>query len=390
MALACGVSVANAYFPQAITPLIAAGLRVDPGTAALTATGTQLGYAAGIFLLVPLGDRLPSRPLILALLGATGAALLSAGLAPSLPVLVTASVVVGAATVVPQVLIPLAAGLAGEDRRGAVVGTLQAGLIGGIVLARAFGGLCGQWLGWRAPYLIAAPMAAALAVTLARTLPATGPPPSRARYPALLAAAVRLLVSEPALRRSCYYQAALFAGFSAAWTSITLLLHGPAYHLGTGAVGLIALVGAGSVLAAPAAGRWTDRRGPDAVNLAGLLVAGAAAAVLLAGGRGGGLGIVALCAGMLLLDLAVQCGQVANQARILALDPAARGRLNTAYMTCAFLAGSAGSWLGVRIDTRLGWAGVCALIGALAAAVLAWHLAGRRPAAGPPRGKESR
>lgn len=374
MALACGVSVTNAYFPQAITPLIAAGLHIHPGPAALVATTAQLGYAVGIFALVPLGDRLPRRPLILVLLAVTGMGLLVAGLAPDLAALVTASLIVGAATVVPQILIPMAAGLVGDDQRGAVVGTLQGGLIGGILLARTFGGLTGQWLGWRAPYLVSAPLAIGLALLLARALPATRPP-IRTRYPVLLAEPIRLLLTEPALRRSCLFQAALFAGFSAAWTCIALLLPGPTYHLGTSAVGLIALVGAVSMFAAPAAGRWTDRHGPTSVNRACTLAAGAAAAVLLAGAHGGMLGVLALTAGMLLLDLAVQCGQVANQARIFALDPAARSRLNTAYMTCAFLAGSAGSWLGVRLyNTRLGWFGVCALVATLAAAALTWQL----------------
>ncbi|MEU4248992.1 MFS transporter [Amycolatopsis sp. NPDC026612] len=373
MALACGVGVANVYFPQALTPLLTTGLGVAPDSAALVATAAQLGYGAGIFLLVPLGDRLPRRPLIAVLFAVTGLGLLAAGFAPALPALVSASVLVGAATVVPQILLPMAAGLVGADRRGAVVGVLQGGLIGGILLARAFGGFLGEWLGWRAPYLVAAFLAVVLAAVLARALPASGPP-ARTRYPALLAATVRLLRDEPALRRSCGYQAMLFAGFSAAWTCLALLLHGPAYHLGADAVGVIALVGAASVFAAPATGRWVDRRGPDVVNLACILAAVAAAAVLLAGSRGGVAGLVVLGAGMLLLDIAVQCGQVANQARIFALDPAARSRLNTAYMTSVFVAGSAGSWLGTRLYGVLGWAGVCGLLAAAAFAALAWHL----------------
>jgi predicted MFS family arabinose efflux permease len=151
MALACGVSVANVYFPQAISPLLAADLHVSESSAALVATFTQLGYAAGIFLLVPLGDRLPRRPLIATLMGVVAVGLFLAGSTSSLPALIIVSVVVGAATVVPQMLIPLAADLVDAAHRGRIVGVLQGGLLGGILLARAFGGMVGEWLGWRAP-----------------------------------------------------------------------------------------------------------------------------------------------------------------------------------------------------------------------------------------------
>lgn len=376
MALACGVSVANVYFPQALTPLIAHGLGTAPATAAVVATVTQLGYAAGIFLLVPLGDRLPRRPLITGLLAVTGLALLAAGLAPATGPLLAAGTVVGVATVVPQLLLPMAAGMVEPDRRGSVIGTLQAGLIGGILLARTFGGVLGEQVGWRAPYLVAAALTGLLAVVLGSALPATAPA-VRDRYPTLLADTLRLLRGEKELRRSVYFQVTVFGGFSAAWTALALLVTGPRYGLGTQAVGLLALIGAGSMFCAPAAGRWVDRLGADRVNLWCVLAALAAAAVLTAGSLGGAVGLVALAAGLLLLDVAVQCGQVANQARIFALRPDARSRLNTGYMTCSFLGGSAGSWLGTRAYVQLGWGAVCALI---ALAALIALTAYRRPA----------
>ena len=383
LALACGVAVGNVYFPQAMSPLIGSGLRVSAGTAAAVVTAVQLGYTAGIFLLVPLGDRLPHRPLIVTLLACTGLGLLVAGAAPTLPVLIGASALIGVTTVVPQIILPMAAGLTEPERRGAVTGTLLSGLIGGILLARTFGGTLGQWLGWRAPYLVAAALVLLLAAVLARTVPVTTPS-SRQRYPALLAEPLRLLRAEPGLRRSCLYQALMFGAFTAAWTSIALLLTGPSYHLGTPAVGVIALVGAGSMFATPVAGRRVDRGGPDQVNLVCFGAGIMAAAVLCAGSLGGPAGLAALTAGMLLLDVAVQSGQVANQARIFALRPEARSRLNTAYMTCSFLGGSAGSWLGVRAYTWLGWPAVCALV-ALAAGLALTRLAavGRAPAAQP-------
>jgi predicted MFS family arabinose efflux permease len=379
LAVACGVAVANVYFPQAMTPLIADGLGVSPGSAALVATATQLGYAAGIALLVPLGNRLPHRPLLATLLAVTGLALLAAGLAPSLAVLIGAATVIGIATVAPQVIIPMAAGLVDQHRRGRVTGLLLSGLLTGILLARAFGGMLGERLGWRAPYLVAAVLAVLVAVVLTRMIPGTTPP-SRLRYPALVVASFRLLRREPQLRRSCLYQASLFGGFTAAWTSLTLLVTGPVYGLDAGAVGLVAFVGVASAFCTSAAGRWVDRRGPDAVNLVCFIAALAAAVVLAVGQAGGVVGLVALVAGMLLLDTAVQSGQVANQARIFALRPEIRSRLNTAYMTCAFIGGSAGSLLGVQAFLHWGWLAVCGFVAALAVLGLLRHTRSAQPA----------
>ena len=378
MALACGISVANVYFPQAVTPLIADGFGIAPGAAATVATVTQFGYAAGIFLLVPLGDRFRPRPLILTLLAGTGLALLAAGLSPAIGPLLAASAAVGLATVIPQILIPVAAGMVGTDRRGAVIGTLQGGLIGGILLARTFGGVLGDRLGWRAPYLVAAVLAALLAVVLNPALPANAPA-ARDRYPALLAGTVRMLCTEPDLRRSVLYQATLFGGFSAAWTTLALLVTGPGYELGTQTVGVLALIGAASMLGAPSAGRWVDRRGADRVTLWCILATAAATAILTAAAAGGRMGLTALVAGLLLLDLAMQASQVANQARILALRSAAGSRLNTAYMSCAFLGGGAGSLLGIRTYGRFGWLGVCVVMGLATTLALTTHLTTRRP-----------
>jgi len=378
LSIACGITVANVYFPQALSPLIADDLDVTSSSAALVATCAQLGYAAGIFLVVPLGDRLRHRGLVTTLLLITCAGLVLAGAAPSLPVLAVAGALVGLTTVIPQILIPMAAGLTAPQRRGTVTGTLLSGLVGGILLARTVSGTLGQWLGWRAPYLVAAALALLLALVMAAALPRTTPSTGRP-YPTLLAASVHLLRTEPLLRRSCQYQALVFAAFSAAWTALALFVTGPEYELGTPAVGVIALVGAAGMCATPVAGRRTDRSGPDAVNLVCMIGAIAAGALLLTGSLGGPAGLVGLGAGMLLLDVAVQSGQVANQARVLALRAEARARLNTAYMTCAFLGGSTGSWLGVRAYTAFGWNGVCALVAVLAGLALLRHALRGRP-----------
>ncbi|MGW7619818.1 MFS transporter [Streptomyces antimycoticus] len=386
LTITCAVAVGNIYFPQSIAPLVADGLHVSADSAALVVTATQVGYTAGIVLLVPLGDRIPHRTFLVVLLALTGLALLAAGCAPALPPLVAASALVGLTTVAAQIVGPLAAGLVAADRRGAVIGTLLSGSTGGMLLARTFSGTLGEWLGWRAPYLVAAVLALLLATVLAFAVPATAPG-SRQSYPALLAEPLRLLRTEPQLRRSCLYQATVFAGFSAVWTCLAFLLTGPAYGLGAQAVGMLALVGAATMFCTPLAGRLVDRRGPDPVNLVCMLGVLVAAVILAAGARGGTLGLATLTVGTLLLDVAMQSGMVANQARVYALRPDARSRLNTAYMTCAYLGGSAGSWLGVQVWSRAGWWGVCALVTVLTGIALVRHLALRRSQESPPRGE---
>ncbi|OIJ92378.1 MFS transporter [Streptomyces sp. MUSC 14] len=373
LALACGVAVGNVYFPQAVVPLAAAGLGVTPGAAAGVVTATQFGYAAGIFLLVPLGDRLPPRPLLVTLLTVTGLGLTAAAAAPALPPLLAASVLVGAATVVAPLAGPLAAGLVPPERRGVVGGTLLSGSLAGMLLSRTAGGALGDRLGWRAPYVLAAVLTLAVALPLSRALPRLTPP-SRQRYRHLLAEPVRLLRTEPALRRSSFCQATVFAGFSAVWTGVALLLTGPVYGFGADAVGLLALVNAVTMLVTPFAGRLVDRRGADAVNLVCFVLVVLAAVVLVPGAFGGGTGLPALVAGSLLLDVGMQSGMVANTVRIYALDADVRSRLNTAYMTCAYLGGTLGSWLGTRAYAWCGWPGVCGLVALLAGLGLLRHL----------------
>jgi predicted MFS family arabinose efflux permease len=373
LAVACGVAVGNVYFPQAVTPLVAAGLEIPPDRAALVVTAAQIGYACGIFLLVPLGDRVPYRPLIATLFAVTGLGLVVAGCAPSFGPLFAAGVAVGVSTVIAPIIGPMVAGMVAPGRRGAASGTMLAGSIGGMLLARTFGGAFGEWLDWRAPYLVAAGLAVVMAVALWRALPPTEPHTWQP-YPDLLLEPLRLLRNEPELRRSCWYQAMIFGAFSAVWGSVALLLTGPRYGYGAQAVGLLALVNLATMVATPIAGRIVDRRGSDPVNLVCMLAVIGSAGVLAAGAAGGVGGLVALVAGTLVLDVAMQCGMVANSIRMYALSDTHRGRLNTAYMTCAYLGGAVGSWLGVQAYTLVGWRGVCGLVALMAAAALVRHV----------------
>jgi predicted MFS family arabinose efflux permease len=382
LAIACAVGVGNVYLAQAVTPLVASSLHVAAASAALVVTATQFGYTAGIFLLVPLSDRIAHRRLIVTLLALAGLGLLAGTAAPTMPALIGAAAFVGVTTVVAPVIGPMAAGLAAADRRGVVSGALLSGSLGGMLLSRVLGGVIAEHFGWRATYLASAVITLVLAVILARALPDTAPS-SAQRYPALLAETVRLLRTQPDLRRSTYYQATVFAGFSAVWTEVAFLLTGPRYQMTTTAVGMLALVNAATMVCTPMAGRWVDRHGPDVVNLVCLPAVIAAAALLMLGSRGGAVGITCVVAGTLLLDVAMQSGMVASQVRIYALGTETAGRLKTAYMTGSYLAGGLGSWLGTRAYTLFGWTGVCALVALLAGLALARHLTPARTAAAP-------
>ncbi|GAA2078726.1 MFS transporter [Streptomyces albiaxialis] len=381
LAVTCGVAVGNVYFPQAVSPLIADGLGIPPGRATLAVTAAQFGYTAGILLLVPLGDRFAYRPLLVTLLALTGTGLLAAGAAPGLPPLVAAGALVGTTTVIAPLVGPMVAGMVPRERHGTVSGTLASGTIGGILLSRTLGATLGEWLGWRAPYVLMGVVTLLLAAVPARALPRGGRPPGaeNVRVASLLAQPLRLLRTEPALRRSCFCQALVFGGFSAVWTSVALLLTGPAYGRGATAVGALAFVNAGTMLCTPLAGRLTDRRGSDVVGLACAAAVAAGAGVLALGGAGGTWGLAALVLGTLLLDVGMQSGTIANTVRLYGLRPEIRSRLTTAFMTCSYLGGTVGSWLGARTYAAVGWWGVCALVALAALAAAVRQVTGRAP-----------
>jgi predicted MFS family arabinose efflux permease len=374
LAGACGVAVGTIYFPQAVTPLIAASWRLSPDAAGRTVTATQVGYAVGIFLIVPLGDRHSPRPMIAVLFSVCALALLAGATASSPGVLVAASALVGITTVAGQVIATMTGRRVDPARRAEVLGMLLSGSIAGMLVARAFAGMLGGWLGWRAPYLLDAGVMLALTPVVVVVLPSDAPRPTGSCSRRLLGEPLRLLATQRELRRSCVYQTAIFAGFSAVWTSVAFLITGPPYRLGTGAVGLLALVGAVTMLCAPRVGRRVDERGPDRVNLGSMLGVLAAAAVLLLAGLGHGAGLASLVLGLVVLDVAMQSGMVANTARVYAIDPEASGSLGSAYMACAYLAGGLGSVLGTAAFRALAWPGVCALLAVLAAVALTRHL----------------
>jgi predicted MFS family arabinose efflux permease len=338
---------------------IASAFGVSQGSTALVVTLTQLGYALGMVLLLPLGDLLENRALASRTLLVTAAALLAAGLSPDFGFFLAMSVLVGMTSVVAQILVPLAAHLAPERERGKVVGTVMTGLLLGILLARTVSSLIAAAWGWRTIYLVSAVLMVALSVLLVRVLPKRQPDHS-STYPQLMLSIGRLVREEPALRRRALCQALMFGAFSCFWTSVSFELIGR-HHLGQVGIGLFALVGAAGAAAAPLAGRLGDR-GHGRLG-SGLALALAVVAMLLAGLWAGNLVLLALAG--VLLDLAVQSHQVFSQREIYGLRADARARINTVFMTSVFLGGALATGVSGAVHDSYGWTGVTLLGAAL-------------------------
>jgi predicted MFS family arabinose efflux permease len=375
LAVACGMAVANIYYSQPLLGLISSDFGVSQGRAELVVTLTQLGYAVGLFLLVPLGDLLENRALASRTLLVTAAALLATGLSPDFGVFLATSVVVGMTSMVAQILIPYAAHLAAPRERGKVVGTVTAGLLLGILLARTVSSLVAAAWGWRAIYLASAVLMIVLSVLLTRMLPERRPAHAGS-YPQLMRSTLRLVREEPALRRRAVCHALMFGAFSCFWTSVAFELI-QRHHLSQAWIGVFALVGAAGAAAAPLAGRLGDRGHGHAGS--GVALALAVAAMVLAGLGAGSLVLLALAG--LLLDLAVQSHQVFSQREIYELRPDARARVNTVYMTAVFLGGAAATAISGVMYGVDGWTGVTLVGAGLAfAALIVWAAAAlRRP-----------
>jgi predicted MFS family arabinose efflux permease len=373
MAVASGLAVANIYYNQPMLAEIARTFGVDAHAAGLVATFTQVGYAAGMPLFIPLGDIVERRRLVVALFTAAASALTLAACAQTLPVLLAASFLIGLTSVIAQVMIPLAAELAPAAGQGRTIGTVLSGVLLGILLARTVSGVVARFLGWRAMFWIAAGVAVAAGIAMRAVLPRV-PPKAPHRYRDLMRSLAGIVRESPKLRQVSLTAALLFAAFSAFWTTLAFRLETPPFHYSSEVAGLFGLVGATGAAVTPFAGRLADRRSPRFVVANAIAVVFASFAVFgLLGDRLWGLVI-----GVILLDAGIQGAQVANQSRVLRLRPESRNRVNTVFMICYFGGGSAGSLLGSQAWARWGWTGV-SIAGLALMAAAAGVLAARGP-----------
>lgn len=360
-AIATGIIVANIYYAQALIGPLSRDLGIDGSLAGLLVTATQLGYAAGLCFLVPVSDLIENRKLAivsiaLAVLGLVGAALSRSG-----TTFLISSFAIGFFASGAQVLVPFASYLATPEKRGRTIGNVMFGLLGGIMLARPLANMLADQYGWRSIFWASAVAMSLLIIPLRLALPQRRPH-SHAPYFGVLRSMGTLLVKYPVLRRRTLHQSIIFACFNLFWTAVPLLL-GEHFGFSQHEIGLFALAGAAGALIAPVAGTWADRgktREGTLLGLASLIVAFA-----LAGFAGVVISVAALVLSAILLDGAVQANQIMSQRTVYSIDPHARGRLNSIFMTTMFLFGAAGSGLATVLYFHFGWAGVSIVGGVL-------------------------
>ena len=339
LALACGIVVANIYYVQPLVGVISRDYGLDVALSGLLVTVTQIGYAAGLVFIVPLGDIVENRRLILTMLIALGAAVVAAYLAPTALVFLAASLAIGVTASTVQIIVPFAGHLASDATRGRVVGGVVSGLLFGIMLSRPAASFFAHFLGPRSIFAASAVAAVLLIALLAIRLPRRRP--RGMPYAEALASLGPLLRDTKVLHRRGGYQAAMFGAFSLFWTAAPLLLEGPRFRFTQVGIGFFALVGAGGALVSPFAGRAADAGHTRMVTMVGLTSGAGAFLVALVGGMLASWPLLVVAA--IILDMAVAANLVVGQREIFALGPEARGRLNGLYLALFFAGGAFGS-----------------------------------------------
>jgi predicted MFS family arabinose efflux permease len=361
LSVAAACSVANLCYAQPLAEAIARDFGTTASGVSSALVGTQLGYAAGMLLLVPLNDILERRRTIVITAACAALALLGFAAAPSLALLTVASVLVGLGSSVAQMIVPFAVGLAAPEHRGRVVGNVMGGVLVGVLLSRTASGTLGTLIGWRMVFVAAAGLMAALAGILAMTLPAIQPTTALS-YRALLGSLAGIVRREKILRERCVVGAVGFASFSTFWSTIAFhLAHGPIGG-GSATAGLLGALGVFGIFVGPLASRLAMRIPPERINLGALVVVAASFAVFAAAPDS----LVAICVGVVLIDVGTRASQLTNQTVIYGLGSAERNRINAIYMVAYFLGGALGTGLAAQALQLGGWSAVCATGGALA------------------------
>ena len=363
MSVATGLAVASNYYAQPLLDTIARAFSLSASSAGFIVTAAQLGYAAGLLFLVPLGDMFERRRLIVSMtLLAAGGMLITAS-SQSLTMMIIGTALTGLFSVVAQILVPLAATLAAPDKRGKVVGTIMSGLLLGILLARTVAGLLARLGGWRTVYWVASVLMVIMALALWRGLPKVKQE-NHLNYPQLLGSVFSLFTQDKLLRTRALLGCFTFANFSILWTSMAFLLASPPFNYSEGMIGLFGLAGAAGALGARPAGGLADKGKSHLTTTAGLILLLLSWAAIWYGH----ISVMALIVGILVLDLTVQGVHITNQTVIYRLKPEARNRLTAGYMTSYFIGGAAGSLISASAWQHAGWAGVC-LAGTLVAVI---------------------
>jgi predicted MFS family arabinose efflux permease len=362
MSVATGLAVASNYYAQPLLETIARAFSLSAGQAGFIVTAAQLGYAAGLLFLVPLGDMFERRTLIVSMTLLSAGGMLITATSQSLAMMILGTALTGLFSVVAQILVPLAATLASPEKRGKVVGTIMSGLLLGILLARTVAGLLAGLGGWRTVYWVATVLMILMALALWRGLPKVKQE-THLNYPQLLRSVFSLFIRDKLLRTRAMLGCLTFANFSILWTSMAFLLASPPFNYSEGMIGLFGLAGAAGALGARPAGGFADKGKSHLTTTTGLLLLLLSWVAIWFGHAS----VLALIVGILVLDLTVQGVHITNQTVIYRVQPDARNRLTAGYMTSYFIGGAAGSLISASAWQHYGWSGVCAAGAVMAA-----------------------
>ncbi|ENQ3106301.1 Predicted arabinose efflux permease, MFS family [Bacillus sp. 491mf] len=354
LATACGIIVANLYYAQPLVGLISSAIGLSTSSAGLIVTLTQIGYVVGLLFLVPLGDIVENRKLVVISLLLSAVALTAIVFVKHGILFLAASFFIGLGSVAAQVLVPFASYLASEATRGRVVGNVMSGLLLGIMLSRPISSLVAEIWGWNAIFALSAAVIVLLAIILSKVLP-TRRPMANTTYTALLGSMWQLLRTTPVLRRRAIYHACVFGTFSLFWTTVPLLLSSPTFHFSQKAIALYALVGIAGAIAAPIGGRLADRGWTRMATGIALAVIIASLLLPLMIRSSSPVGIAVLVVAAILLDMGVSANLVLSQRLIFSLEPEIRSRLNGLFMAIFFLGGAIGSSVGGWAYASGGW-----------------------------------
>ncbi|WP_454849825.1 MFS transporter [Rhizobium binxianense] len=353
-AAACGLVAANLYYGQPLAGPISASLGFTPAATGLIVTLTQIGYGLGLLLIVPLGDLLENRRLVLLLIAVSAVALVGAAFSATPTMFLLASLCIGLSSVAVQVLVPFAAGMAPDATRGRVVGNVMSGLLCGIMLARPFASFVAEASSWHMVYFVTAAIMIVLALVLRANLPVRVPR-TKLHYGELLASMAHLALNSRILQRRALYQAGMFGAFSLFWTTTPLLLASPAFGLTQNGIALFALAGAAGAIASPIAGRLADRGLTKLATTLAMLLGMAAFLISHLAVDGSLTALVILTAAAILLDFGVTTNLVCGQRAIYSLSAEHRSRLNGLYMATFFAGGALGSAVGGWAFATGGW-----------------------------------
>ena len=378
MAAATGLIVANLYYCQPLIILIAKEFNIPNADAGTITYLTQAGYAIGLFLMVPLGDKIERKSQIMYTTFASVIALIIAATAQSYFVLEIASLLIGITSIVPQLILPLAASLSAPEERGKVVGTIMSGLLVGILLSRTLSGFIGDVFGWRAMFWIASGLCLVLFFIIKKQFP-YNKPVFEGSYKQLIGSLFTLIKEQPLLREATLINVFSFAQFGAFWTTMVLLLSEDPFNFTSTTIGLFGIIGASGALAAPLVGKLSDKGSSRiAVGYGCMLIAFSFMIFYFSGSS-----VIGIVFGIIFIDIGMQGVHISNQTRVYSILPDARNRMNTVFMSFSFLGTAAGSAFGLFLWRFGGWHAVtlgCLVLSALAFSVYALTYKSKRKA----------